>query len=99
MEDTGCPLGFVSWCKDDKMSGYISHIFVRPDIARKGVASQLLAAAEAALSNIARLHVHASLIAKPFFEHHGYRVIAEEIVTRAGVGLRRYEMCKEKPPS
>lgn len=94
MEDaSNCPLGFVSWRND----GYINLIFVRPDVARKCIASHLLAAAEAALPHIEKLHVHASLIARPFFERNGYRVIAEELVTRADVELKRYAMVKEKP--
>ena len=94
MEDaSNRPLGFVSWRND----GYINLIFVRPDVARKSVASHLLAAAEVALPNIEELHVHASLIARPFFERNGYRVIAEEFVTRADVELKRYAMVKEKP--
>lgn len=90
MEEADCPLGFVSW-RDD---GYISHVFVRPDAARRGIASQLLSAAEANLADAGELHVHASLIAKPFFERQGYRVIAEEIAARSDIELRRYEMRK-----
>lgn len=94
MEDAGCPLGFVSWCMDSKTDGYISHIFVRPDAARKGIASRLLAAAEAMLPGATCLHVHASLTARPFFEHHGYSVVQKESVVRAGVELERYAMRK-----
>ena len=96
MEDTGCPLGFVSWRDDGKAGGYISLIFVRPDAARKGVASRLLAAAEAALPDAGLIHVHASMIARPFFERHGYTVVREEMATRAGVDLKRYAMCKDR---
>lgn len=97
MEEAGCPLGFVSWRKDNENSGYISHIFVRPDATRRGVASQLLTEAEAALSNVDSLHVHASLIARSFFERHGYSVIKEELAIRNGIELRRYEMRKDRP--
>jgi putative acetyltransferase len=94
MEDAGCPLGFISWHQDSDKSGYINLIFVRPDSVRNGVASRLLAAAEAALEGVERLHVHASLIARPFFERRGYKIAHEQTVTRAGVELRRYEMYK-----
>jgi len=36
----------------------------------------------------------ASLTARPFFEKHGYRVLAEETVQRGAVGLRRFRMSK-----
>lgn len=99
LEDAaGCPLGFVSWRQDSKDSGYISLIFVRPDAARKGIASQLLATAEAALADAEQLHVHASLIARPFFERHGYRVVSEETAVRAGIELTRFEMHKLRTP-
>lgn len=97
MEDTGCPLGFVSWRDDGERGGYISHVFVRPDAARKGIAKRLLEAAETALAHAPYLTVHASLIARPFFERCGYVVVQEEVATRAGVGLRRYAMHKTKP--
>lgn len=97
MEDTDCPLGFVSWRIDSEAEAYISLLFVRPDAARKGVASQLLAAAEARLSNMEQLSVHASLVARPFFEQHGYAVIKEELAIRVGVEFIRYEMRKDRP--
>jgi putative acetyltransferase len=98
MEDAGCPLGFVSWRDDGDRGGYISLIFVRPDVARKGVASRLLAAAETALPNAQLLYVHASKAARPFFERHGYTVVQEEAAARAGVELIRYEMRKDRNP-
>lgn len=94
MDEANCPLGFVSWRKDDETSGYINHIFVRPDATRRGIASQLLTAAETALSGVSCLRVHASLIARPFFERHGYTVVQEETVMRADVEISRYEMLK-----
>lgn len=96
MEDTGCPLGFVSWRDDGDLGGYISLLFVRPDAARKGVASRLLLAAEAALRHAGRPHVHASKTARPFFERHGYTLVQEEIAVRAGIELTRYEMHKTR---
>ncbi|HWT55145.1 MAG TPA: GNAT family N-acetyltransferase [Rhodocyclaceae bacterium] len=96
MENTGCPLGFVSWRDDGKAGGYISHIFVRPDAARKGIASRLLAAAETALPDAGMIHVHASLVARPFFEKHGYAVVKEETAVRAGLELTRFEMRKTR---
>lgn len=95
-DDGHCPLGFVSWREENDRYGYISHIFVRPDAARKGIASQLLAAAEAALFGAEQVRVHASLVARPFFERHGYTVVKEETAIRAGLELTRFEMCKTR---
>jgi putative acetyltransferase len=97
MEESGCPLGFISWRIDCEAEAYISLLFVRPDTARKGVASQLLAAAEATLARMKRLSVHASLVARPFFEQHGYEIIREERVIRDGIEFIRYEMRKDRP--
>ncbi|WP_158276226.1 GNAT family N-acetyltransferase [Bifidobacterium callitrichidarum] len=57
-------------------TGYIDMLFVDPSHARQGVASTLLAEADwhAAAHGISGLSVHASITARPFFEHHGFHV-------------------------
>lgn len=64
--------GFI----DCDETGYIDMLFVDPSHARQGVASMLLIEAErhAASHGISGLSVHASITARPFFEHHGFHV-------------------------
>lgn len=81
--------GFISYEPD----GYIELLFTAPSFARRGVASLLYRHIEQALSGVS-FFTEASLIAKPFFLHQGFHVVEEQNVTRNGVTLRRYAMCK-----
>lgn len=40
--------------------------------------------------------IHASVTAKPFFEHRGYKMIRKQEVIRKGVGLINYIMEKRQ---
>lgn len=76
--------------------GYIGCLYVAPTMQRRGVASSLLryiciVAVEAGLK---RLTVHASLVAKPFFEKFSFEVEAENKVMREGIELTNYSMYK-----
>lgn len=85
-------LGFLSY----ELDGHIDFLYTAPQAARKGVASALLLKAEQELqaAGVGRYFTEASLVAKGFFAHHGYRVDAEELVQRGEVLLRRYRMRK-----
>ncbi|NKF24070.1 GNAT family N-acetyltransferase [Solimonas marina] len=84
--------GFIGY-EDD---GHIDLLYTAPSHARHGVATRLLAAAEHALiaGRAVRLKTEASAVARPFFERHGFAVMAPEDVSRDGVILRRYVMRK-----
>lgn len=84
--------GFVSWQAD----GHIDLLFVAPSHARHGVATRLYLEVEAALmaGGVRELTVEASLVARPFFEHHGFVVHEAQVTKRQGVALQRYAMRK-----
>lgn len=92
-EIDGQPAGFLS-CRLD---GHIEQLFVAPGHARRGVATRLYAQAEAMLvaAGIRELTTEASLVARPFFERHGFIVHEAQRAERQGVVLRRYAMRKE----
>ena len=75
-------------------SGYLDRLYVHRDFQRRGVATALCDALEAA-STAETFTTYASLTARPFFEHRGWRVVRKQTVFRRGVGLRNFVM--EKP--
>ena len=85
-------LGFVGYEED----GHIDLMFSSPLAARRGVATQLLGRAEAALRElgVAQLFTEASLLGQPFFARHGFTVKEEQQVERRGVQFLRYAMVK-----
>jgi putative acetyltransferase len=91
-EEDGVSAGFASWRSD----GYLDLLFTHPRFARRGVATGLYLHIEDALrqAGVPRVFTHASLAARPFFDRHGFRVEAEELVECRGVYLRRFRMNK-----
>ena len=92
VEAEGRPVGFMTM----DAAGYIDLAFVLPAYQRRGVFRTLYAAIEARARacGIARLTVHASLMAQPAFRERGFLVIQHETVDRGGQHLRRAEMEK-----
>jgi putative acetyltransferase len=92
-EQDGVLAGFASY-EDD---GHLDFLFVHPAFARRGIATRLYLQVESALSaaQVTRVFTDASLAARPFFEHHGFKVDAEELIGRRGVQLRRFAMSKK----
>lgn len=86
-------VGFLTF----ERNGHIDHLFVSPERTRQGIASALLRSAEAELASAGVQHffTEASLVARPFFERHGYVVTQEQTVDRNGVSLRRFAMEKQ----
>ncbi|HEY6643195.1 GNAT family N-acetyltransferase [Povalibacter sp.] len=84
--------GFLSYESD----GHIDLLYTAPQCARSGVASALYRHVEAQLhsSGVQQLFTEASLVARPFFERHGFRVREEQTVHRRGISFRRFRMCK-----
>lgn len=85
-------LGFVGYEED----GHIDLMFSSPLAARRGVASQLLGRAEAALRElgVAQLYTEASLLGQPFFARQGFTVKEEQHIELRGAQFRRFAMVK-----
>lgn len=84
------PVGFTELEPD----GHIDRFYVAADHQGKGIGHHLLQAivAEAIRRECPRLYLEASITARPFFEVHGFRSIAEQTVSRRGVELVNYRM-------
>ncbi len=91
-ERVGEIVGFMSLEAPD----YVDFAFIRPSWQGKGVFRALHDAVEqeARCTGQTRLHVHASMMARPAFTAMGYTVIEREDVFIRGVGLRRFAMEK-----
>jgi putative acetyltransferase len=85
---------------DVDATGYINMMFVDPQFARRGVATALLEEVEryALDLGVARLFTDASITARPFFEHHGFTVVAQQSPVHRGVKLTNYRMVKQLLP-
>ena len=72
-------------------TGYLDRLFVHKDYQRQGIATALCDKLETGYDIIT---THASITAKPFFLHRGYKVIKEQQVVRNGISLTNYVMEK-----
>lgn len=77
---------------DISREGYLDRLYVHKDYQGQGIATALCDALEAAVPG--SITTHASITAKPFFEHRGYQVRREQTVFRFGVGLTNFVMEK-----
>lgn len=84
--------GFISYDDD----GTIDLVFTAPNYARRGIASTLYHEAEQQLiaKGAKDLKTEASVVAKPFFERHGFEVVDEQRVAVRGAQFLRYTMRK-----
>ncbi|MEO6016019.1 MAG: GNAT family N-acetyltransferase [Polaromonas sp.] len=91
-EEGGTLLGFVGY----ERSGYIDLMFTSPAAARRGIASRLLARAQAELQvlGVPKLFTNASLLGRPFFERQGFSVTEEQQISLRGASFRRFSMAK-----
>lgn len=82
--------GFIAYEAD----GHIDLLYTSPAYCGRGVAAALFRQAEAELARrgITELYTEASLAARGFFEHRGFRIVEEQQVQRNGVVLQRYAM-------
>lgn len=78
---------------DMDLSGYLDRLYVHKDFQRQGVAAAICNALEQAVSASA-ITTQASVTAKPFFEHRGYRVVRKQQVMKNGVSFTNYLMEK-----
>lgn len=88
--------GQVVGFSDVSPDGYVDTMFVAPTFLRRGVASALLASCEqrAREGNVGELTADVSITARPFFERHGFAVVAEQNSVTRGVALRNFKMRK-----
>ena len=92
-EENGALAGFASY----EDNGHLDFLFTHPEFARRGVATQLCLKIESLLraADVTGIFTEASLAARPFFERHGFRLDAEELVECRGARLRRFRMHKQ----
>ena len=89
----GAPVGFIDVARD----GLIDMLYVHADHQGTGIASRLLRVVEASARSrgLLRLFTEASITARPFFEHRGFRVIAPQRVMRWAQEFVNYRMDKQ----
>ncbi|OOB90833.1 GNAT family N-acetyltransferase [Rathayibacter sp. VKM Ac-2630] len=88
--------GAVVGFSDVQPDGYIDMMFVAPRFLRRGVAHALLAYVES-VAGTPELRADVSITARPFFERHGFAVVAEQHPVRSGVELTNFRMVKQLP--
>ena len=88
-EENGDIVGFGDM--DD--SGYLDRLFVHKDYQRKGIATAICNELERAVHG-RQIVTYASLTARQFFLHRGYRVVKKQEVVRQGVLLTNFRMEK-----
>lgn len=88
--------GEIAGFSDVSAEGYIHMIFVAPRHSRRGIATALLNLLEtrAREAETHRLSANVSITARPFFEHHGFEVVAEQHPVMAGVQMTNFHMKK-----
>lgn len=80
-----------------EMNGYIDCFYVAHDRIGNGVGSMILNAIERRAHECAirTLHTEASITARPFFTHRGFRTVREQSVVRKGIALTNFLMEKD----
>lgn len=89
--------GKIVGFSDMNQEGYLDRIYTHKDHQRQGIATALvnILESEARKLGLIEMGTEASITAKPFFEHHGYRISESQIVERRGVRLVNYKMIKQ----
>ncbi|GAB1263843.1 GNAT family N-acetyltransferase [Aurantivibrio infirmus] len=85
-------VGFIELEED----GHIDCLYVHKDYQRQGIAKKLLThlCEVAKRKGIRRLHVEASILAKPLFESFGFKHLGENTVHLRGQTLTNYKMVR-----
>jgi putative acetyltransferase len=85
-------IGFATF----EPNGHLDHLYVHHGFQRQGVASAMLQRIEeeSVSRGIGRIFTEASIPARPFFEHAGFRMIAPQSVAVKGIALLNYRMEK-----
>ena len=74
--------------------GYLDRLYVHKDYQRQGIASAICDELERFAAG-KTFTTHASITAKPFFQHRGYCVVRQQEVIRRGVALTNFVMEKQ----
>ena len=92
-EVDGALAGFIAYTQ----AGHIDLLYTAPAHARRGIASALYDEAESEARRLGaqRLVAEASLVATPFFERKGFRIVEVQDVVRGGIPFRRHGMWKD----
>ena len=77
----------------DVEHAHLDRLYVHKDYQRRRIATALCDRLEAYVPD-RTITVHASITARPFFEHRGYAVVRGQQVRRHGVMLENYVMCR-----
>ena len=85
--------GVIDGFGDMASDGYLDRLYVHKDYQGRGIATALCDALEQAAPG--PYTTHASITARPFFEHRGYRVVREQQVERKGILLTNFVMQKD----
>ena len=90
----GVENNFIVGFGDIDKSGYLDRLYVHKDYQRQGIATAICTKLEQAVK-VNKIITHASITAKPFFEHRGFKVVKEQQVIRNGIALTNYVMEKQ----
>ncbi|MFD2046064.1 GNAT family N-acetyltransferase [Ornithinibacillus salinisoli] len=82
---------------DLTQNGHLDRLFVHKDYQGQGIATALVDILESEAKKLKLLEIdtEASITAKTFFEHRGYKVVCAQTVVRKGVKLNNFKMIKE----
>lgn len=88
--------GDLSGFSDVTSDGYIDMMFVAPEYQRRGIATRLLAEAEALAraAGATELSANVSITARPLFEANGFEAVTEQHPVRRGISLTNFRMVK-----
>ena len=75
-------------------TGYLDRLYVHKDYQGQGIASAICDELERFAAG-KTFTTHASITARPFFLHRGYRVVRKQEVIRRGVALTNFVMEKQ----
>lgn len=85
--------GVIAGFGDMDESGYLDRLYVHKDYQNQGIATAICDELEQSV-RADKITTHASITAKPFFEHRGYKVVREQQVIRGGIPLTNFVMEK-----
>lgn len=85
--------GVIAGFGDMDESGYLDRLYIHKDYQNQGIATAICDELE---QNVLtdKITTHASITAKPFFEHRDYKVVREQQVIRGGIPLTNFVMEK-----
>lgn len=78
-------------------NGHLDRLYVHKDYQGQGIATALVDMLESEAKKLKLLEIdtEASITAKPFFEHRGYKIVCSQTVERKGVKLTNFKMIKK----